>query len=88
MGPGVECRGDGDDDRNSMICTLNIIQVIKSCCMCGGEERCIHGFGRGNLRKGDHRRPRHRWEDILHESARSGMGSMHRIGLVQDRDSW
>jgi hypothetical protein len=34
-----------------MICTLNIIQVINSCCTCGGEERCIHDFGRGNLKE-------------------------------------
>jgi hypothetical protein len=41
---------------------LNIIQVIKSrsvrwigaCTMNGGDERCIQGFGGGNLRARDH----------------------------------
>jgi hypothetical protein len=54
LGPSVEFREDGEDDRSFMICTLKIIQVIK-CCMCGGEERRIHGFGWGNLKEGDHR---------------------------------
>jgi hypothetical protein len=65
LGQGVEFHEDGEDDRNLMICTLNNIQVIKSCCTCGGEERCIHGFGKGNLRKGDHRRPWRKWEDNI-----------------------
>jgi hypothetical protein len=65
LGTNVEFQEDGGDDRSFMICTLNIIQVIKSCCMCGGEERCIHGFGRGNLKEGDHRRPRRKWEDNI-----------------------
>jgi len=45
-----------------LYCPLNVIQVIKSrsvrwigaCTMNGGDERCLQGFGGGNLRGRDH----------------------------------
>jgi len=88
LGPSVELRDDGEGDRSFMICTLNIFQVIKSCCTCNGEERHIHGFGTGNLKEETTEDLGVSGRIIFDESARSGMGSMDWIGLAQDGDSW
>jgi hypothetical protein len=82
LGPDVEVQEDVDDiNRNFMI------YIRKLCCTCGGEERCTHGVGRGNLKEGNYRRPRHKWV-IFDESLRSGMGSTDWVGVAQDRGSW
>jgi hypothetical protein len=83
--------------RSFMICTTNIVRVIKSRRMrwAGyvtrmGEERGVYrvlvGKPEGNRPLG---RPRRRWEDNIRMDLQEvGGGGMDWIGLAQDRDRW
>jgi hypothetical protein len=60
-----------------------------ACSTYGGGERCVQGFGWGNLRERD------RWGDpgvdgriILEWIFMKGCGCVYWNGLAQDRDRW
>ena len=60
-----------------------------ACSACGGEERCILGFGGKPEGKSPLERPKCRWENnIKMDLQEVGCGYMDCIGLAQDIDRW
>ena len=64
-------------------------EMCGACSRCGGEERCIKGFGGETYGKEQLGRPRRRWEDnIKMELQEMECGNLGWIDLAQDMDRW
>ena len=60
-----------------------------ACSTCGGEERCIRGFGGEIERERPLGRPRRRWEDNIEIDFKEvELGGTKWIGQARDRDRW